>query len=132
MNAPYGIVLVHNGNLTNTRELTEELFRTDRRHLRRDVDEQLDEYFAGERRDFDVELDWLLVRGFTRAALDAVRHLGVSDILMPLTPERVWRAIHHGGDGGDRATAGTNAYGGAQTETTAGVSTPESRLGGDR
>ncbi|MDT0274526.1 xanthine dehydrogenase family protein molybdopterin-binding subunit [Blastococcus goldschmidtiae] len=66
------------------------------------------------------------------AALDAVRHLGVSDILMPLTPERVWRAIHEGGDGGDRATAGTNAYGGAQTETTAGVSTPESRLGGDR
>ncbi len=66
------------------------------------------------------------------AALDAVRHLGVSDILMPLTPERVWRAIHRGGDGGDRATAGTNAYGGAQTETTAGVSTPESRLGGDR
>jgi len=66
------------------------------------------------------------------AALDAVRHLGVSDILMPLTPERVWRAIHQGGDGGDRATAGTNAYGGAQTETTAGVSTPESSLGGDR
>jgi hypothetical protein len=66
------------------------------------------------------------------AALDAVRHLGVSDILMPLTPERVWRAIHQGGDGGGRATAGTNAYGGAQTETTAGVSTPESSLGGDR
>ncbi|WP_448641545.1 xanthine dehydrogenase family protein molybdopterin-binding subunit [Geodermatophilus sp. URMC 63] len=66
------------------------------------------------------------------AALDAVRHLGVSDIRMPLTPERVWRAIHQGGDGGDRATAGTNAYGGAQTETTAGVSTPQSSLGGDR
>ncbi|MGR7024380.1 xanthine dehydrogenase family protein molybdopterin-binding subunit [Geodermatophilus sp. URMC 62] len=66
------------------------------------------------------------------AALDAVRHLGVSDIRMPLTPERVWRAIHQGGDGGDRATAGTNAYGGAQTETTAGVSTPQSALGGDR
>jgi carbon-monoxide dehydrogenase large subunit len=66
------------------------------------------------------------------AALDAVRHLGVSDILMPLTPERVWRALSEGSDGGDRATAGTNAYGGAQTETTAGVSTPESRLGGDR
>ncbi|MCW2700842.1 MAG: aldehyde oxidase and xanthine dehydrogenase molybdopterin binding protein [Blastococcus sp.] len=64
------------------------------------------------------------------AALDAVRHLGVSDILMPLTPERVWRAIHHGGDGGDRATAGTNAYGGAQTESTAGVSTDAS-LGGE-
>jgi carbon-monoxide dehydrogenase large subunit len=66
------------------------------------------------------------------AALDAVRHLGVSDIRMPLTPERVWRAIHEGGDGGGRAPAGTNAYGGAQTETTAGVSTPESSLGGDR
>jgi carbon-monoxide dehydrogenase large subunit len=66
------------------------------------------------------------------AALDAVRHLGVADIRMPLTPERVWRAIHHGGDGGDRATAGSNAYGGAQTETTSGVSTPASSLGGDK
>ncbi|MCF6744455.1 xanthine dehydrogenase family protein molybdopterin-binding subunit [Blastococcus sp. KM273128] len=66
------------------------------------------------------------------AALDAVRHLGVTDIRMPLTPERVWRAIHAGGDGGDRATAGSNAYGGAQTETTAGVSTEASSLGGDR
>jgi aerobic carbon-monoxide dehydrogenase large subunit len=66
------------------------------------------------------------------AALDAVRHLGVSDILMPLTPERVWRAIHQGGDGGDRATAGTIAWGGASTETTTGVSTDESSLGGDR
>jgi carbon-monoxide dehydrogenase large subunit len=63
------------------------------------------------------------------AALDAVRHLGVTDILMPLTPERVWRAIHRGGDGGDRATAGTVAYGGASTETTAGVSTDASSLG---
>jgi carbon-monoxide dehydrogenase large subunit len=66
------------------------------------------------------------------AALDAVRHLGVRDILMPLTPERVWRAIHHGGDGGDRAAAGTVAWGGAQTETTAGVATDASSLGGDR
>jgi carbon-monoxide dehydrogenase large subunit len=66
------------------------------------------------------------------AALDAVRHLGVTDILMPLTPERVWRALHRGGDGGERATAGTVAYGGAQTETTTGVSTDASSLGGDR
>jgi carbon-monoxide dehydrogenase large subunit len=66
------------------------------------------------------------------AALDALRHLGVTEIRMPLTPERVWRALHQGGDGGDRATAGTNAYGGASTETTAGVSTPQSSLGGDR
>ena len=41
VNAPYGIVLVHNGNLTNTRELTEELFRTDRRHLNTSSDTEL-------------------------------------------------------------------------------------------
>lgn len=34
--------------------------------------EQLDEYFAGERRAFDLPLDWSGVRGFTRAALQAV------------------------------------------------------------
>jgi aerobic carbon-monoxide dehydrogenase large subunit len=28
------------------------------------------------------------------AVVDAVRHLGVNDIQMPCTPERVWRAIH--------------------------------------
>lgn len=33
---------------------------------------QLDEYFAGERQQFDLPLDWRLVRGFTRAALEAV------------------------------------------------------------
>ena len=41
VNAPYGIVLVHNGNLTNTRELTEELFRKDRRHLNTSSDTEL-------------------------------------------------------------------------------------------
>ncbi|MDX2377496.1 amidophosphoribosyltransferase [Microbacterium sp. LRZ72] len=41
VNAPYGIVLVHNGNLTNTRELTTELFRTDRRHLNTTSDTEL-------------------------------------------------------------------------------------------
>jgi carbon-monoxide dehydrogenase large subunit len=66
------------------------------------------------------------------AALDAVRHLGVSDLRMPLTPERVWRAVHQGGDGGDRAAAGSNAYGGASTETSSGESTDASSLGGDR
>jgi aerobic carbon-monoxide dehydrogenase large subunit len=49
------------------------------------------------------------------AVIDAVRHLGVSDIRMPCTPERVWRAINQGGAGGDRSAAGTVAYGGAQT-----------------
>jgi amidophosphoribosyltransferase len=41
VNAPYGIVLVHNGNLTNTRELTQELFRNDRRHLNTSSDTEL-------------------------------------------------------------------------------------------
>jgi amidophosphoribosyltransferase len=41
VNAPYGIVLVHNGNLTNTRELTEELFHKDRRHLNTSSDTEL-------------------------------------------------------------------------------------------
>ena len=41
VNAPYGIVLVHNGNLTNTRELTQELFDVDRRHLNTTSDTEL-------------------------------------------------------------------------------------------
>ncbi|CAN5315454.1 amidophosphoribosyltransferase [soil metagenome] len=41
VNAPYGIVLVHNGNLTNTRELTDELFHIDRRHLNSSSDTEL-------------------------------------------------------------------------------------------
>jgi amidophosphoribosyltransferase len=41
VNAPYGIVLVHNGNLTNTRRLTADLFHIDRRHLNSDSDTEL-------------------------------------------------------------------------------------------
>ncbi|MGR4009370.1 amidophosphoribosyltransferase [Leucobacter sp. 1207-22] len=41
VNAPYGITLVHNGNLTNTRELTEELYNVDRRHLNTHSDTEL-------------------------------------------------------------------------------------------
>jgi carbon-monoxide dehydrogenase large subunit len=54
------------------------------------------------------------------AVVDAVRHLGVDDVRMPCTPERVWRAIQEGGAGGERAAAGTVAYGGAATGSTAG------------
>jgi carbon-monoxide dehydrogenase large subunit len=40
------------------------------------------------------------------AIVDAVRHLGVNDIVMPCTPERVWRAINDSGGGGaDPTTA---------------------------
>jgi aerobic carbon-monoxide dehydrogenase large subunit len=55
------------------------------------------------------------------AVIDAVRQFGVQDIRMALTPERVWRAIHESGSaGGERAAEGTVAYGGAQTDATAG------------
>lgn len=41
VNAPYGIILVHNGNLTNTRELSAELYTVDRRHLNTHSDTEL-------------------------------------------------------------------------------------------
>jgi len=41
VNAPYGIVLVHNGNIVNTRELTEKLLKVDRRHLNTSSDTEL-------------------------------------------------------------------------------------------
>jgi len=41
VNSPYGIVLVHNGNLTNTRELTAQLAESDRRHLNTSSDTEL-------------------------------------------------------------------------------------------
>lgn len=41
VNAPYGIVLVHNGNLTNTRELTDILHKNDRRHLNTTSDTEM-------------------------------------------------------------------------------------------
>ncbi len=51
------------------------------------------------------------------AVVDALRPFGVRDVRMPATPERVWRAIH--GSDAERAAAGTIAYGGASTSTTA-------------
>ncbi|WP_320663565.1 amidophosphoribosyltransferase [Prochlorococcus sp. MIT 1223] len=41
VNAPYGIVLVHNGNLTNTRQLEKELFNDDRRHTNSSSDTEM-------------------------------------------------------------------------------------------
>ncbi|MDT0156085.1 amidophosphoribosyltransferase [Microbacterium sp. ARD32] len=41
VNSPYGIVLIHNGNLTNTRELTADMERRDRRHLNSSSDTEL-------------------------------------------------------------------------------------------
>ncbi|WP_226533763.1 amidophosphoribosyltransferase [Microbacterium paraoxydans] len=41
VNAPYGIILIHNGNLTNTRELTADMAKRDRRHLNSSSDTEL-------------------------------------------------------------------------------------------
>ncbi len=41
VNAPFGIVLVHNGNLTNAPALKKELFGIDRRHINTDSDSEV-------------------------------------------------------------------------------------------
>lgn len=68
VNAPYGIILVHNGNLTNTRELEQVLFNIDRRHMNSTSDtEMLLNVLATELHD----------------------HIGASE----LTPEAVFAAV---------------------------------------
>ena len=41
VNAPFGITFAHNGNLTNTESLREELFRVDRRHMNTNSDSEV-------------------------------------------------------------------------------------------
>ena len=41
VNSPYGIALAHNGNLTNSAALSEELYQTDLRHLNTDSDSEV-------------------------------------------------------------------------------------------
>jgi amidophosphoribosyltransferase len=68
VNAPFGLVLVHNGNLTNADELREQMFAVDRRHVNTESDsEVLLNVFAHE--------------------LDRVSR-GV-----PLTPREIFRAV---------------------------------------
>ncbi|MBD3894072.1 amidophosphoribosyltransferase [Hydrogenophaga sp.] len=41
VNAPFGLVLAHNGNLTNAQELRQELFQTDHRHINTESDSEV-------------------------------------------------------------------------------------------
>ena len=68
VNAPFGIVLVHNGNLTNAHLLRRELIDVDRRHINTDSDTEV--------------LINVLAHELGRAARDA-----------PLAPDDVFRAV---------------------------------------
>jgi amidophosphoribosyltransferase len=68
VNAPYGIVLVHNGNLTNATALKAELFDVDRRHINTESDTEV--------------LINVLAHELEQVARD-----------LPLTPEHVFRAV---------------------------------------
>ncbi len=41
VNSPFGLTLAHNGNLTNTEQLKEELYRQDQRHINTDSDSEI-------------------------------------------------------------------------------------------
>jgi len=41
VNSPYGIALAHNGNLTNAKELAEDIFKTDLRHINTNSDSEV-------------------------------------------------------------------------------------------
>jgi len=68
VNAPFGIVLVHNGNLTNAQALKAELFDIDRRHINTESDTEV--------------LINVLAHELELAARD-----------MPLTPDEIFRAV---------------------------------------
>jgi amidophosphoribosyltransferase len=68
VNAPFGIVLVHNGNLTNAAALKDELFAIDRRHINTESDTEV--------------LINILAHELELAARD-----------LPLTPAEIFKAV---------------------------------------
>ena len=54
------------------------------------------------------------------AVVDALRPWGVTELPMPATPEKVWRALHDD-TGTVRAPSGTVSYGGVSTSSTGGA-----------
>lgn len=62
------------------------------------------------------------------AVVDALRPWGVTDVQMPATPERVWRAVHRGEQSSRRVPTGTTAYGGASTATSDGTTEGQAQL----
>ncbi len=68
VNAPFGIVLVHNGNLTNAHTLKKELFDVDRRHINTESDTEV--------------LINIVAHELEQAARD-----------LPLTPEAIFKAV---------------------------------------
>jgi amidophosphoribosyltransferase len=68
VNAPFGIVLVHNGNLTNATALKQQLFDIDRRHINTESDTEV--------------LINVLAHELEMAARD-----------LPLTPDEIFRAV---------------------------------------
>ncbi len=68
VNAPFGIVLVHNGNLTNAHALKKELFDVDRRHINTDSDTEV--------------LLNVLAHELEKSARD-----------LPLTPDAIFKAV---------------------------------------
>lgn len=68
VNAPFGLVLVHNGNLTNAHALRRELVTVDRRHLNTDSD--------------------------TEVLINVVAHeLELAARDLPLTPDEIFKAV---------------------------------------
>lgn len=62
VNSPFGLVLAHNGNLTNTEQLKEEMFRLDRRHINTSSDSEvllnvLAHEMQAAAKDFSLDLD---------------------------------------------------------------------------